>query len=53
MASVESCQHESEGAGLSGFDRVVKVQYFRNQLYLSLESVVFAFHISEIVANPL
>lgn len=36
-----------------GFDRVVKVQYFGNQLYLSLESVVFAFHISKIVVNPL
>lgn len=37
---------------MSGFDRVVKVQYFGNQLYLPLESVVLAFHISEIVAAP-
>lgn len=36
-----------------GFDRVVKVQYFGNQFCLSVESVVFAFHISEIVVNPL
>jgi len=36
-----------------GFDRVVKVQYVGNQLYLSVESVVFAFCISEIVTNTL
>lgn len=36
-----------------GFDRVVKVQYFGNQLYLSVEYVVFAFHINDIVVNLL
>lgn len=43
---------KEEGCVLD-FDRVVKVQYFGNQLYLSLESAVLAFRISEIVVNPL
>jgi len=38
---------------MPGFDTVVKVQSFGNHLHLSLESVVFAFHISEIIVNPL